>query len=80
MFEKLSYEKFSHTNTQLSPSWKTWMKYLVHDGEGQMIVVMSFVLGSETFTLTFKNRVPYILDRHTATLQMLHFIYFFHQI
>jgi len=27
--------------------------------------------------LTFKNRASYILDGHTATLQMLHFIYFF---
>jgi hypothetical protein len=27
--------------------------------------------------LTFKNRASYILDGHTATLQMLHFIYIF---
>jgi len=30
--------------------------------------------------LTFKDRVSYIKDRPTATLQMLHFIYFFLQI
>jgi hypothetical protein len=30
--------------------------------------------------LTFKNRASYIQDKHTATLQMLHFIYFFQQI
>ena len=29
------------------------------------------------FMLTFKNRAPYIWDGHTATLQMLHFIYIF---
>jgi hypothetical protein len=29
--------------------------------------------------LTFKNRASYIQDRRTATLQMLHFIYFFQQ-
>jgi len=28
-------------------------------------------------TLTFKNRASYIYDGHTATLQMLLFIYFF---
>ena len=27
--------------------------------------------------LTFKNRASYIYDGRTATLQMLHFIYFF---
>ena len=27
--------------------------------------------------LTFKNRASYISDGRTATLQMLHFIYFF---
>jgi hypothetical protein len=27
--------------------------------------------------LTFKNRASYIYDGHTATIQMLHFIYFF---
>jgi len=30
--------------------------------------------------LTFKNRASYIQDAHTATLQMLHFMYFFQQI
>jgi hypothetical protein len=30
--------------------------------------------------LTFKNCASYIQDGPTATLQMLHFIYFFHQI
>ena len=30
--------------------------------------------------LTFKNRASYIKDGFTATLQMLHFIYFFKQI
>jgi hypothetical protein len=30
--------------------------------------------------LTFQNRVPYILDWRTATLQMLDFLYFFQQI
>jgi hypothetical protein len=29
--------------------------------------------------LTFKNRAAYILDGHIATLQMLHFIYFFNK-
>ena len=29
------------------------------------------------FSLTFKNLASYIQDVHTATLQMLHFIYFF---
>jgi hypothetical protein len=29
------------------------------------------------FGLTFKNLASYIYDRHTATLQMLHFIYIF---
>jgi hypothetical protein len=29
--------------------------------------------------LTFKNRASYILDGRTATLQMLHFIYFFNK-
>jgi hypothetical protein len=32
------------------------------------------------FYLIFKNRASYIQDGHTATLQMLHFIYFFQQI
>jgi len=31
-------------------------------------------------TLTFKNRASYIQDGRTATLQMLHFIYFFQQL
>jgi len=35
---------------------------------------------SVTATLTFKNRASYIQDERTATLQMLHFIYFFQQI
>jgi hypothetical protein len=30
--------------------------------------------------LTFKNRASYIQDERTATLQMLHFIYFFQQL
>ena len=30
--------------------------------------------------LTFKNRAAYMQDRRTATLQMLHFIFFFQQI
>jgi len=30
--------------------------------------------------LTFKNRASYIQDGRTATLQMLHFIYFLQQI
>jgi hypothetical protein len=30
--------------------------------------------------LTFKNRASYILNGRTATLQMLHFIYFFQQL
>jgi hypothetical protein len=30
--------------------------------------------------LTFKNRASYIQDGHTATLQILHFVYFFQQI
>jgi hypothetical protein len=30
-------------------------------------------------TLTFKNHVSYIQDRHTATLQMLHFVYLFNK-
>jgi hypothetical protein len=30
--------------------------------------------------LNFKNRVSHIEDGRTATLQMLHFIYFFQQI
>jgi hypothetical protein len=29
--------------------------------------------------LTFKNRASYIQDGRTATLQMLHFIYFFNK-
>jgi hypothetical protein len=33
-----------------------------------------------TLTLTFKNRVSYIKDERTATIQMLHFIYFFQQL
>jgi len=32
------------------------------------------------YDLTFKNRASYMLDGRTATLQMLHFIYFFQQI
>jgi len=32
------------------------------------------------FPLTFKNRASYIQDGRTATLQTLHFIYFFKQI
>jgi len=32
------------------------------------------------FLLIFKNRASYIQDGRTATLQMLHFIYFFQQI
>jgi hypothetical protein len=31
-------------------------------------------------SLIFKNRASYILDGRTATLQVLHFIYFFQQI
>ena len=30
--------------------------------------------------LTFRNRASYIWDGRTATLQMLHFVYFFQQI
>jgi len=30
--------------------------------------------------LTFKNRASYMASWHTATLQMLHFMYFFQQI
>jgi hypothetical protein len=32
---------------------------------------------SKVRPLTFKNRASYIWDGRTATLQMLHFIYFF---
>ena len=32
-----------------------------------------------TICLTFKNRASYIQDGRTATLQMLHFIYFFNK-
>jgi hypothetical protein len=39
------------------------LKYIVH-GYGMAI-------------LTFKNRASYIQDGHTATLQMLHYIYIF---
>jgi len=35
---------------------------------------------SKYIYLTFKNRASYIQDGRTATLQMLHFIYFFQQI
>jgi len=50
VWKTIMWNGFSHQHS-LSPSWKTWMKYLVHDGEGQMMVVMSFVSGSETFIL-----------------------------
>jgi hypothetical protein len=33
-----------------------------------------------SLSLTFKNRASYIQDGRTATLQMLHFIYFFQQL
>jgi hypothetical protein len=33
--------------------------------------------GVKRISLTFKNRASYIQDGRTATLQMLHFIYFF---
>ena len=33
-----------------------------------------------TFMLIFKICASYIYDGHTATLQMLHFIYFFQQL
>ena len=34
---------------------------------------------TEHIFLTFKNRASYIKDGRTATLQMLHFIYFFNK-
>jgi hypothetical protein len=34
-------------------------------------------VGRSGIVLTFKNRASYIQDGRTATLQMLHFIYFF---
>ena len=38
------------------------------------------ISASTSTTLTFKNRASYIQDGRTATLQMLHFIYFFQQL
>jgi len=40
-------------------------------------VVLDYIL---SLHLTFKNRASYIYDGRTATLKMLHFVYFFHQI
>jgi hypothetical protein len=34
-------------------------------------------ISTQSGKLTFKNRASYIKDGRTATLQMLHFIYFF---
>jgi len=39
----------------------------------------AYVLTSNITALTFKNRASYIQDGRTATLQMLHFIYFFNK-
>ena len=40
-------------------------------------VLLTVFLDVGGLTLTFKNRVSYIQDGRTATLQMLNFIYFF---
>jgi hypothetical protein len=47
-----------------------------------LIVCLMFVDPSiiVKFILTFRNLASYIKDGRTATLQMLHFIYFFQQI
>jgi hypothetical protein len=37
------------------------------------------VVLSGLISLTFKNRASYTYDGRTATLQMLHFIYFFNK-
>jgi len=45
-----------------------------------MSVITEYNVMVNSEELTFKNRASYIYDGHTATLQMLHFIYFFQQI
>jgi hypothetical protein len=39
----------------------------------------SIVIAWDISLLTFKNRASYIWDGRIATLQMLHFIYFFNK-
>jgi len=47
--------------------------YMTHINGGKIDLFLTFL------RLTFKNLVSYILDGRTATLQMLHFIYFFNK-
>jgi hypothetical protein len=50
---------------------------------GPNIFLKIFLSNSESLcimlSLTFRNRASYIYDRHTATLQTPHFIYFFNK-
>jgi hypothetical protein len=43
-------------------------------------VMLCYVMLQYDVLLTFKNLASYIQDGRTATLQMLHFIYFFQEI
>jgi len=40
----------------------------------------SHLMKTYNYVLTFKNRASYVQDGRTATLQMLHFVYFFQQL
>jgi hypothetical protein len=55
------------------PSYIPWDWFLLTDEHTQY---HNYGPGS----LTFKNRASYIYDGRTATLQMLHFMYFFQQL
>jgi len=51
---------------------------IVFCGAGEANVVCLDAAARDA-VLTFKNRASYIWDGRTATLQMLHFIYFFNK-
>jgi hypothetical protein len=51
--------------------------YLGHVSLDQYLSMVYTLTVSSSTCLTFKNRALYIQDESTATLQILHFIYFF---
>jgi hypothetical protein len=46
---------------------------------GEVIRTGDSVEKKQNTVLTFKNRASYIWEGHTATIQMLHSIYFFNK-
>ena len=66
-----------------------WLTFLCHfsvicdEAHQETIFVQTFLTKQESsqslHPLTFKNLASYIQDGRTATLQMLHFIFFFFQ-